>query len=116
MSNLKTPIISILVGGSSGALALGVSDALWMMENSYYSVISPEGCASILWKDSSKIGEAAESLKITPTQLLDLGLCDKVFQEDRAFREIAQEISAELGQKIKELETLSTEELVEQRY
>lgn len=66
----KTPIISILVGGSSGALALDVSDALWIMGNTYYSVISPEGCASILWNDSSKIGEAAESLKITHTQLL----------------------------------------------
>ena len=118
MSNLKTPIISILVGegGSGGALALGVSDALWMMENSYYSVISPEGCASILWKDPSKIEEAAESLKITPTELQELELCDKVFLEDRAFREIAQEISSELSQKIKELEELSTEELVEQRY
>ena len=118
MSNLKTPIISILIGegGSGGALALGVSDALWMMENSYYSVISPEGCASILWKDPSKIEEAAESLKITPTELQELGLCDKVFLEDRAFREIAQEISSELSQKIKELEELSTEELVEQRY
>ena len=95
---------------------MGVSDALWMMENSYYSVISPECCASILWKDPSKIAEAAESLKITPTELEELGLCDKVFLEDRAFREIAQEISSELSQKIQELEELSTEELVEKRY
>lgn len=79
MSGLKVPVISILVGegGSGGALALGVSDALWMMENSFYSVISPEGCASILWKDPSRIEEASESLKITPQHLSELNLCEK---------------------------------------
>lgn len=118
MSNLKVPIISILVGegGSGGALALGVSDQLWMMENSYYSVISPEGCASILWKDPERAGEAAESLKITPTDLKGQGLCDKVFAEGRPFREILTEISSELTAKLTELTKLSSQDLVEQRY
>lgn len=118
MSNLAVPIISILVGegGSGGALAMGVSDALWMMENSYYSVISPEGCASILWKDPERAGEAAESLKITPNDLFDQGLCDKIIPEGRPFREITQEISQELTEKLDELTALSPQDLVEKRY
>ena len=118
MSNLKVPIISILVGegGSGGALALGVSDALWMMENSYYSVISPEGCASILWKAPERADEAAESLKITPTELYDQGLCDKIFSEGRPFREIITEISMALTEKLDELTGLSKEQLVDERY
>ncbi|WFF71474.1 acetyl-CoA carboxylase carboxyltransferase subunit alpha [Proteiniclasticum sp. QWL-01] len=118
MSGLKVPVISILVGegGSGGALALGVSDALWMMENSFYSVISPEGCASILWKDPSRIEEASESLKITPQHLSELNLCEKVIAEGRPFREIAQEIRRELKIKLAELESLSKDELLEGRY
>lgn len=118
MAGLKVPIISILVGegGSGGALALGVSDALWMMENSFYSVISPEGCASILWKDPSRIEEASESLKITPTHLLDLGLCDRIIPEGRPFKEITQQLQTDLIEKFTELESLPVEELLDQRY
>lgn len=118
MSGLTVPIISILVGegGSGGALALGVSDALWMMEHSFYSVISPEGCASILWKDPTRIEEASESLKITPDDLTELGLCDKVFAEGRHFREISQEIQQELKEMIAQLQTLPTQDLLERRY
>lgn len=118
MSNLKVPIISILVGegGSGGALALGVSDALWMMENSFYSVISPEGCASILWKDPTRIEEASESLKITPVHLQDLGLCDEIITENRPFREITQELQGMLKDKIAELEMMDQKELVDRRY
>lgn len=118
MSSLNVPIISILVGegGSGGALALGVADALWMMENSFYSVISPEGCASILWKDPTRIEEASESLKITPVHLQDLGLCDRIIEENRPFREITQELQVMLKDKIAELESMDLTELVGRRY
>lgn len=118
MAGLTVPIISILVGegGSGGALALGVADELWMMENSYYSVISPEGCASILWKDPSRIEEASESLKITPEELLSRGLCDRIIPEGRPFREVTQDIQAQLISRLSELEELPTEELLAHRY
>ena len=83
MSQIKTPIISIVIGegGSGGALAIGVSDKLAMLEYSIYSVISPEGCASILWKDASKANIAAEALSITSKKLLDHKLIDKIIPE-----------------------------------
>lgn len=83
MMTLKTPVISLLIGegGSGGALALAVADQVWMMENSIYSVISPEGCASILWKDSRKMQEAAEHLKLTAQDLLELGVIERVIPE-----------------------------------
>ncbi len=80
MMTLKTPVLSILIGegGSGGALALAVANEVWMMENSVYSVISPEGCASILWKDSSRVEEAARSLKLTAKDLLELKVIEKI--------------------------------------
>ena len=83
MSILKTPIISIVIGegASGGALGIGISDRMIMLENTWYSVISPEGCASILWHDASKAKQAAESLKLTPTDLMELGICDRIVQE-----------------------------------
>ena len=83
MSTLCVPIISILVGegGSGGALALAVSDQVWMLQNSVYSVISPEGCASILWKDSSKAESAAESLKLTAEDAKSLGVIERILSE-----------------------------------
>lgn len=83
MMDLKTPVISVLIGegGSGGALALAVADEVWMLENSVYSVISPEGAASIIWKDASKTEEAAESLKITAEDLLSLGVIEKIVSE-----------------------------------
>jgi len=82
MMTLKTPVLSILVGegGSGGALALAVANEVWMMENSVYSVISPEGCASILWKDPSKVEEAARSLKLTAKDLLEMGVIEKIIK------------------------------------
>jgi len=82
MMTLKTPVLSILIGegGSGGALALAVANEVWMMENSVYSVISPEGCASILWKDSSRVEEAARSLKLTAKDLLELGVIEKIIK------------------------------------
>lgn len=83
MGNLPVPIISVVIGEafSGGALALGVCDRLIMMENSVYSVITPEGCASILWKDPKKAPEVAEALKLTASDLMDLGICDRVVPE-----------------------------------
>ncbi|MCK4903524.1 MAG: acetyl-CoA carboxylase carboxyltransferase subunit alpha [Candidatus Marinimicrobia bacterium] len=83
MSKLKTPIISIVIGegASGGALGIGICDRMLMLENTWYSVISPEGCASILWHDASKAKQAAESLKLTPIDLVEAGICDKIVQE-----------------------------------
>lgn len=82
-SRLKTPVVSIVLGegGSGGALALGVCDVLLMLENSVYSVISPRGCASILWKDPSREKEAADKLKITAENLTEFGVCDAIIPE-----------------------------------
>ena len=83
MSNLKTPIVSVIIGegGSGGALAIGIADRLCMLQNSIYSVISPEGCASILWKDAKKASKAAEALCITSTKLRDFKLIDLIIPE-----------------------------------
>lgn len=83
MSTIKVPIISIIIGegGSGGALALAVADEIWMLENSIYSVLSPEGFASILYKDASKAMEAAERMKITSEDLLNLGVIERVIKE-----------------------------------
>ena len=86
MMTLKTPILTILIGegGSGGALGLAVADEVWMMENSVYSVISPEGCASILWKDSSKAPQAAEALKLTAQDLFRFGVIERIIREPKA--------------------------------
>lgn len=118
MSALKVPIISILIGegGSGGALALGVADRVWMLENSMYSVISPEGCASILWKDSKKVKEAAEALRLTSQDMFEFKVVDKVIAEDRDFSEIYVEIKAELSDTIAELGAMPKEQLIAERY
>ena len=84
MTTLRVPIISIIIGegGSGGALALAVADEVWMLENAIYSVISPEGCASILWRDSSRAQEASEYLRLTADDLLSLGIIENIVQED----------------------------------
>lgn len=117
MSDLNVPIISILIGegGSGGALALAVADKVWMLENAVYSVISPEGCASILWKDSSKAEMAASSLKLTANDALSLGIIEKIILEDdigkRCFFERLK------LQIIREIELLSKDEnLLNNRY
>jgi len=86
MMTLKTPVLTIVVGegGSGGALALAVADEVWMMENSVYSAISPEGCASILWKDSTKAPQAAEALRLTAQDLFDLHVIERIIRELRA--------------------------------
>lgn len=119
MMTLKTPILTILIGegGSGGALALAVADEVWMLENSVYSVISPEGCASILWKDSSKAAEAAEVLKITAQDLFDLGVIERIIRqpkaEDKAMFESLKLLVARTFEKNM---SLSDDELVSARY
>ena len=86
MMALKTPVLTILIGegGSGGALALAVADEVWMLENSVYSVISPEGCASILWKDSAKAPQAAEALKMTAQDLFGFGVIERIIRQPKA--------------------------------
>lgn len=119
MSDLKVPVIAIIIGegGSGGALALAVADKVWMLENSIYAVLSPEGFASILWKDGSRAMEAAELMKITSHELLDMGVVDKVIPEAGLSNQdllyaVKQEIVAELAN----LSQLPLEQLLEARY
>jgi acetyl-CoA carboxylase carboxyl transferase subunit alpha len=122
MAGLKTPIISVVIGegGSGGALAIGVADRLLMMQYSIYSVISPEGCASILWKSAEKAEDAAEAMRITASSLNEFGLVDQVLEEPlggahRNPREAAEVIRNGILKCIDELDGLSTEQLLEQR-
>lgn len=119
MIGLKVPIISIVIGegGSGGALALAAGDEVWMLENSIYSVISPEGCASILWKDATRVQEACESLKLTADDLLVQGVIEKKIPEKSGkFDEVYKDIKFELINTIKKLSELPTEELLKNRY
>ena len=119
MSNLKVPIIAIIIGegGSGGALALAVADKVWMLENTIYSILSPEGFATILWKDGSRSEEAAELMKITSGELLNMGIVDKVIPERGYFTsEIIEAIKTAIVDELAELSQLSTEDLLEARY
>jgi acetyl-CoA carboxylase carboxyl transferase subunit alpha len=123
MSGLKVPVISFVIGegGSGGALGLGVSDRIYMLENSVYSVISPEGCAAILYKDASRAEEAAENLKITAQSLYKLGVIDGIVEEPaggahRDHKCIALNLKNIILSSFSELEKISVEELVENRY
>lgn len=122
MSQLPVPIVVAVIGegASGGALGIGVGDRILMLENTWYSVISPEGCAAILWHDSTKAEQAAEALKLTAPDLLELGVIDKVVKEpnggahqnyDEAAKLLRESIEAELT----ELEKLSPEQLVDAR-
>lgn len=123
MSRLQTPIISIVIGegGSGGALAIGVADKLLMLEYSTYSVISPEGCASILWKSAEKAEQAAEAMGITAKQLKDLGLIDEIVPEPlgsahRNPQQTAQNLKLAIKSSLKELSDLPVSDLVDRRY
>ncbi|MDU7942035.1 MAG: acetyl-CoA carboxylase carboxyl transferase subunit alpha, partial [Streptococcus salivarius] len=114
MSDLKVPIIAIIIGegGSGGALALAVADKVWMLENTIYSILSPEGFATILWKDGSRSEEAAELMKITSGELLNMGIVDKVIPERGYFTsEIIEAIKTAIVDELAELSQLSTEDL-----
>ena len=119
MSDLKVPIIAIIIGegGSGGALALAVADKVWMLENTIYSILSPEGFATILWKDGSRAEEAAELMKITSSELLNMGIIDKIIPERGYFTsEILEAVKTAIVNELKELSQLSTEDLIEARY
>jgi acetyl-CoA carboxylase carboxyl transferase subunit alpha len=122
MSGLKTPIIGVVIGegGSGGALAIGVADRLLMLQYGIYSVISPEGCASILWKSAEKAEAAAEALGITAERLQKLGLVDGVIPEPlggahRDPQAMAETVKNALLSALAEMQALSTEQLLEQR-
>ena len=119
MSDLKVPIIAIIIGegGSGGALALAVADRVWMLENSIYAVLSPEGFASILWKDGSRAMEAAELMKITSHELLEMGIVDKVISEaGLSSKEMLECVKNELRAELDRLQGLALEQLLEERY
>lgn len=123
MSALEVPILSIVIGegGSGGALALAVGNEVWMLENSVYSILSPEGFASILWKDSKKAKDAAGIMKITAKDLLELGIIEKVIKEpDNGVEEnpavVVDAMREEIGSFLEKMKELSSEELKEQRY
>src|SRR5690606_9226535 len=122
MAALRVPTISVVIGegGSGGALGIGVTDRILMLENSVYSVISPEGCAAILWKSNSERDKAAAALKITAPDLAQLGVIDEIVPEpaggahsdwDRTAENLREALVRHLG----ELQSLSLEELLEKR-
>ena len=109
-------------GGSGGALALAVADTVWMLENAYYSVVSPEGCASILWKDSAKAAEAAQALKPDAQSLYELGIIEKIVPEPEDFSDATekqkffQALQKDLSDEIRLLQSKQTDELLSERY
>ena len=123
MMVLRTPIVAIVIGegGSGGALGIGVADRVLMLENAYYSVISPEGCAAILWKHRKHAPEAAEALKLNASELLKLGVVDEVVPEPLggAHRDplsAAQSLKTAIAGALRELEKIPTDKLLKQRY
>ena len=123
MSRLKVPIVCVVIGegSSGGALAIAVGDKIVMMENAVYSILSPEGFASILYKDSSKSKEAAETMKITAKDLKELGIIDKIISEPEGgaqndFEKVTADLKKYILKSLKELKEFSEEELIEERY
>lgn len=123
MSSLKVPILSIMIGegGSGGAIAMAVGNEVWSMENSTYSVLSPEGFASILWKDGSRASEAAKVMKITAEDLKGLGVIERVIKEPEPASidniiELSEEIREMISDFLKRYKKKTPEEIVEERY
>jgi acetyl-CoA carboxylase carboxyl transferase subunit alpha len=123
MINITVPITAYVIGegGSGGALGIGIADKVGVLENAYYSVISPEGCAAILWKDGAKAPEAAEVLKLTSKDLLKMGIIDEVIPEPlggahRSPQEMAQTLKEAIKKSLKDLKNQSKEKLLESRY
>lgn len=123
MSKMKTPIICIVIGegSSGGALAIGVGDKIAMLENAVYSILSPEGFASILYKDASKNKQAAENMKITADDLKKLNVIDAIIKEPAGgaqedFKKVASDLKKFILQNLKELQKFTARELVEKRY
>ena len=123
ISKLKIPVVNVVIGegGSGGALAVGVGDAILMLEYSFYSVISPEGCAAILWKDQKATSQAAMSLKMGAKDLLGMGIIEKIIPEPPGgahidFEQTFKNVDKQLNQTLKKLEQISHEERLEGRY
>lgn len=123
MSGLRVPVLSIIIGegGSGGALAMATADEVWMLENSIYSILSPEGFASILWKDSTKAKEAAGVMKLTAHDLYRTGIVEKVFPEPSHYtvlnlEEVTNRISESIDEFLEKYESMSAEELTQRRY
>jgi len=118
MSKLTVPVITIVIGegSSGGALAISIANKILMLENAIYSILSPEGYASILWKDSSRVHEAAEKMKLTAQDFNDFKIIDKIIDEQDNFESTAQNIREEILNEISYLSKMSNKELVEQRY
>ena len=123
MSDMKVPILAIITGqgGSGGALALAVSNEVWMMENATYSILSPEGFASILWKDGSRAKEAAEVMKLTAHDLMDKGILDAVIEEplggaQNDIEAVCERLRAYIHASLEELQKAKMPALLAQRY
>ena len=123
MARLKSPLITVVIGegGSGGALALGVGNLVFMLENSVYSVISPESCAAIIWRDSSKAELAAAALRLTASDLLQLGLIDGIIPEPEGgahndFDQAAAFLAQSLSTSLETLSKLTEQDLIRQRY
>ncbi len=124
MAKLKVPVIAIVIGegSSGGALALGVGNRVFMLENAIYSILSPEGYASILWKDSSRTKEAAEKMKLTAKDLYELKIIDKIIKEPKGedeeedFLKVAKSLKREIKKAIEEMKEMSPQEIEEERY
>lgn len=134
MAGLRVPIIVVVLGegGSGGALAIGIGDRVLMMENAVYSVISPEGCAAILWKDAAKADLAAAALRLTASDLMQFGVIDEIIPEEaaweidsedssdskkkKAFEKIAVRLNASIKKNLQELSKMDPSELVKSRY
>lgn len=123
ISKLKVPVVNVVIGegGSGGALAIGVGDRILMLEYSFYSVISPEGCAAILWKDQQAVRDAAENLRIRAQDLLDLGIIDKIIPEPPGgahvdYEQTFKNVDQQLNLTLKKLEQKSPEERLKERH
>lgn len=123
MSRLLSPVITVIIGegGSGGALALGVGNRVFMLENAYYSVIAPESCAAIIWRDSGKAPLAASALRLTATDLLEMKLIDGIIPEPPGGAHLDQDAAAELLREplkraLDEMASLSTEQIITERY
>ena len=118
MIRLKTPTLSVIIGegGSGGALGLCAADEVWIDENATYSVISPEGCASILWKDSAKVAEASECLKLTADNLQKLGAVERVLPENGFGEEFFAKLKEDIAAFFAEKSQIPAETLIEKRY
>lgn len=123
MSRLEVPVISVVIGegSSGGALAIGVANCVLMLENAVYSILSPEGYSSILWKDSSRYEEAAEKMKLTAKDLYDMKVIEKIIKEpievdEKEFIKISENIKKEIEKEITKMKKMTKEEIVQKRY